>query len=57
MTTVIMCLSLNNDILNANMTLFEMSLLSHLDINDNIIYQYITYITYITYQCLCHDSL
>jgi len=26
MITVIKCLSLNNDILNANMTLFEMSL-------------------------------
>jgi len=31
MTTVIKC-SLNYDILNANMTLFEMSLLWHLDI-------------------------
>jgi len=28
MTSVIKCLSLNNDILNANMTLFEMSLTS-----------------------------
>jgi len=27
MTTVIKCLSLNNDMLNANMTLFKMSLL------------------------------
>jgi len=32
MTTVIKCHSLNNDILNANMKLFEMSLLWHLDI-------------------------
>jgi len=41
------CLSLNNDILNANMTLFKMSLLCHLDINYNII----------TCRCLCHDNL
>jgi len=31
MTTVIKCLSLNDDILNANMTLFKMSLFWHLD--------------------------
>jgi len=47
MTTVIKCLSLNDDIINANMTFFEMSLLWHLDIK-----QYI-----ITCQCLCHDNL
>jgi len=46
-TTVIKCLSLNNDVLNANMTLFKMSLLWHIDIN-----QYI-----ITCQCFCHDNL
>jgi len=47
MTTVIKCPSLNNDILNANMTLFKMSLLCHLDTNQNNI----------TCQCLCHDNL
>jgi len=44
--TVIKCHSLSYDIFNANMTLFQMSLL-HLHIN-----QYI-----ITCQCLCHDNL
>jgi len=44
-TTVIKCHSLSYDIFN--MTLFEMSLLWHIDIN-----QYI-----ITCQCLCHDNL
>jgi len=47
MTTVIMCHLLSNDILNANMTLFTMSLLLHLDINHNII----------TCHCLCCDNL
>jgi len=37
MTTVIKCISLDNDILNANMTLFKMCLLLHLDINQYII--------------------
>jgi len=46
--TVIKCHSLNYEIFNANMTLFEMSLLWHLYIN----HQYI-----ITCQCLCHDNL
>jgi len=46
-TTVIYCLSLKNDSLNANMTLFKMFLLCHLDINHNII----------ICQCLCHDNL
>jgi len=36
LTTVIKCNSLNYDIFNANMTLFEMSLLWHLDINHYI---------------------
>jgi len=36
MTTVIKSHSLNNDILNANMTLFMMYLLWHLDINHNV---------------------
>jgi len=46
MTTVIKCLSLNNDILYANMTLFKMSL-RHLDKNHNII----------TCQSLSNDNL
>jgi len=46
-TNVIKCHSVSYDIFNANTTLFEMSLLWHLDIN-----QYV-----ITCQCLCHDNL
>jgi len=38
MTTVIKCHSLSYGIFNANMTLFEMSLLGHLDINQYIIH-------------------